>query len=53
MTEGAGISPDMAIRLEKVGWSSADMWMRLQAHYEPAQARRHADEIRVVRFESA
>ena len=49
----AGISPDMAIRLEKVGWSSADMWMRLQAHYELAQARRRADEIKVVRFEPA
>ena len=49
----AGISPDMAIRLEKVGWSSADMWMRLQAHYELAEARRHADEIKVVRFEPA
>lgn len=47
----AGISPDMAIRLEKVGWSNADMWMRLQAHYVLAQARRHADEIKVVRFE--
>ena len=43
----------MAIRLEKVGWSNADMWMRLQAHYELAQARRHADEIKVVRFEPA
>ena len=49
----AGISPDMAIRLEKVGWSNADMWMRLQAHYALAQARRHADEIKVVRFEPA
>ena len=49
----AGISPDMAIRLEKVGWSNADMWMRLQAHYELAQACQHADEIKVVRFELA
>ena len=24
----AAISPDMAIRLEKAGWSSADFWLR-------------------------
>ena len=46
----AGISPEMAIRLEKAGWSNADMWMRLQASYELAQARRRADEIDVVRY---
>ena len=49
----AGISPDMAIRLEKAGWSNADTWMRLQAHYELAQARQRADEIDVVRYEPA
>ena len=49
----AGISPEMAIRLEKAGWSNADMWMRLQAHYELAQARQRADEIEVVRYEPA
>ncbi len=49
----AGISPEMAIRLEKAGWSNADMWMRLQASYELAQARRRADEIDVVRYEPA
>jgi len=26
----AGISPEMAIRLEKAGWSNADQWFRLQ-----------------------
>lgn len=49
----AGISPDMAIRLEKAGWSNADMWMSLQAHYELAQARQRSDEIDVVRYEPA
>ncbi len=49
----AGLSPDMAIRLEKAGWSNADMWMRLQAHYELAQARQRSDEIDVVRYEPA
>src|SRR5262245_20409381 len=43
----AGISPEMALRLEKAGWSSADHWMRLQAAYDLAQARQHAKNIRV------
>ena len=39
----AGISPDMAIRLEKAGWSSADFWLSRQTAYGPgssAQGRR-------------
>ena len=26
----SGVSPEMAIRLEKVGWSTADHWLRIQ-----------------------
>ena len=33
----AAISPDMAIRLEKAGWSSADFWLRRQTSYDLAQ----------------
>jgi addiction module HigA family antidote len=47
----AGISPEMAIRLEKAGWSNADHWLRVQAAYDLAQARRHEDEITVRRYE--
>ena len=47
----AGISPEMAIRLEKVGWSNADHWLRLQTAYDLAQARRHEDVIKVRRYE--
>ena len=36
----AGISPTMALALEGIGWSNASFWMRLQASYELAQARR-------------
>ncbi len=36
----AGISPVMALALEGIGWSNAGFWMRLQASYELAQARR-------------
>lgn len=34
----AGISPDLAVRLERAGVSSARFWMNLQANYELAQA---------------
>jgi len=47
----SGISPDMAIRLEKAGWSNADHWLRLQTAYELAQARMRQDQIQVERYE--
>lgn len=34
----AGISPDLAIRLERAGVSTARFWVTLQANYELAQA---------------
>ncbi|MCY3561417.1 MAG: HigA family addiction module antitoxin [bacterium] len=46
----AAISADMAIRLEKAGWSSADFWLRRQVAYDLAQARRDEDRIRVERY---
>src|SRR5207247_96166 len=47
----AGISAEMAIRLEEAGWSNADHWLRLQTAYDLAQARRHQDQIKVKRYE--
>ena len=47
----AAISPDMAIRLEKAGWSSADFWLRRQTSYDLAQARKDADRIQVERYQ--
>ncbi len=38
----AGISPEMALAFERQGWSNADFWMRLQAAYDLAHARRRA-----------
>ena len=29
-----GISPAMALALERIGWSNAEFWMRRQAHYD-------------------
>ena len=49
----AGVSPEMAIRLEKMGWSEADSWLRMQAAYDLAQARKNQDRIKVQRHEPA
>ena len=37
----------MAIRLEKVGWSNADHWLRMQAAYDLAQARKTESKIKI------
>jgi len=36
----AGVSANMALALEDLGWGAAEHWMRMQASYELAQARR-------------
>ena len=36
----AGVSANMALALEALGWGTADHWMRMQASYELAAARR-------------
>ena len=46
----AGISPVMAIRLDKAFGGGAGTWYRLQAAYDLAQAMRHADGIQVERL---
>ena len=33
-----GISPELASQLEAAGWSRRDLWLRLQAAYDEAQA---------------
>ena len=48
----AAISPAMAIRVEKAGWSNADFWLRLQTAYDLAQARRRQDQIKVERYDA-
>ncbi len=49
----AGISPEMAIRLDKAFAGGAATWLRLQAAYDLAQAMRHADRIKVERVTAA
>ena len=46
----AAVSPEMAIRLEKVGWSNAEFWLRRQTSYDLAQARKSEDRIRVTPY---
>lgn len=46
----AGISPEMAIRLDKAFGGGAETWLRLQAAYDLAQAMRRAEEIKVERL---
>lgn len=43
VNEKAGVSPEMAFRLEKMGWGTADGWMQLQTNYDLAQVRLKAD----------
>ena len=43
----SGVSPDMAIRLEKVGWSTADHWLRIQLQRDLWEARQRAGRIKV------
>ena len=39
LNERTGISPAMALGLERIGWSNADFWMRVQGAYDLAQER--------------
>ncbi len=46
----AAISPEMALRLEKAGWSNAEFWLRRQTTYDLAQVRKDQDRIHVQRY---
>ena len=45
-----GISPDMAIRLEKAGWGSAESWLRNQLSYDLWQAKQRSQTIKVEKY---
>lgn len=49
----AGISAEMAIRLEKAFGGSAETWLRVQAAYDLGQAEKHAGKIKVRRVKNA
>ena len=49
----AGISPEMAIRLDKAFGGGAETWLRLQVAYDLAQVRNRESEIEVERIRTA
>jgi antitoxin HigA-1 len=46
----AGISPEMAIRLEKAFGGTAEHWLRMQIAFDLSQARRFESKIKVKRI---
>ncbi|HXW22469.1 MAG TPA: HigA family addiction module antitoxin [Rhodomicrobium sp.] len=46
----SGVSPDMAIRLEKAGWSTAEAWLRMQMQWNLWRARKNSSKIKVRKF---
>jgi len=46
----AGISPEMAIRLEKAFGGTAEGWLRMQLAYDLSEARKTAGKIKVKRI---
>jgi antitoxin HigA-1 len=49
----SGVSPEMAVRLEKAFGSTAETWLRMQVAYDLARIRETADKIDVRRYEPA
>jgi addiction module HigA family antidote len=50
LNERAGLSPDMAIRIEKAFGVSMDTLMRMQNSFDIAKARGREGEIKVARY---
>lgn len=46
----SGISPEMSIRLSRAFGSSPEVWLGLQMDYGLAEAKKHADRIKVQRI---
>ena len=46
----AGISPEMAIRLDKAFGGGADVWLKMQSTFDLAVAMKKADDIKVERI---
>ena len=51
LNERANLSPEMALRIEKVFGVSMDTLMRMQTSYDIAQARRRDGDIELAPFE--
>ena len=46
----AGVTPEMAIRLEKAFGGTADTWLRMQMNYDLARAMKRENKIKVARY---
>ncbi|MFN3505928.1 MAG: HigA family addiction module antitoxin [Allorhizobium sp.] len=53
LNQRAGLSPEMALRIEKAFGVSMDTLMRMQNSFDIAMARRRADEIVVPPYKAA
>ena len=49
----SGVTPEMAVRLEKALGSTADTWLRMQMNYDLAQIRARGSSIKVKRLAPA
>ena len=49
----SGVSPEMAIRLDKAFGGGAESWLRQQMQYDLWHAQQKAGEIKVRRYETA
>ena len=51
VTQGrSAVTPRMALRFEQAFGGSADMWLRMQAAYDLAQARKYQGKMIIPRF---
>lgn len=50
LNEKAGLSPEMAIRIEKAFGPSADHLMRMQVSFEMARARKNAGRLNIQAY---
>ena len=46
----SGITPEMAVRLEKALGSTADTWFRMQMNYDLAQIRNRASQLKLKKL---
>jgi addiction module HigA family antidote len=52
VNEKSALSPEMALRIEKAFGVKMDLLLRMQVGYDTDYMRRHADEIKVQRYEA-
>jgi addiction module HigA family antidote len=50
LNEHSGVSPEMALRVEKAGWSTADAWLRMQMNWNLWRVRKQAGKLKVKKF---